>query len=67
MKTKKSFIEILSTNRFLHTILSIILGFLVGAVFLSIMGISVGAAYGRLLTSVTSVKGFSYVVVYAIP
>ena len=64
---KKSFLDIVSTNRFIHTLLSIILGFLVGAVFLAIMGISVGSAYGRLLSSVTGVKGFSYVIVYAIP
>jgi simple sugar transport system permease protein len=31
------------------------------------MGLSVGAAYGRLLNSVTSLKGFSYVVVYSVP
>jgi len=31
------------------------------------MGLSVGEAYGRLISSVTSLKGFSYVVVYAIP
>ena len=31
------------------------------------MGLSVGAAYGRLLNSVTSLKGFSYVIVYAVP
>ena len=67
MKEKKTFLDVLSTNRFLHTIFSIILGFLVGAIFLAIMGISVGGAYGKLISSVTSLKGFSYVVVYAIP
>ena len=67
MDKKKSFLVILSETRFLHILLSIILGFVVGAFFLVIMGLSVGDAYGRLLSSVTSVKGFSYVVVYAIP
>ena len=67
MDKKKSFLVILSETRFLHILLSIILGFVVGAFFLVIMGLSVSAAYGRLLSSVTSVKGFSYVVVYAIP
>ena len=67
MTKKKTFFEILGENRFLHILLSILLGFLVGAIFLLGMGLSVGAAYGRLLSSVTSVKGFSYVVVYAIP
>ncbi len=64
---KKGIIDFLSENRFIHILLSIILGFAVGAVFLMIMGLSVGAAYGRLLNSVTSLKGFSYVVVYAVP
>ena len=67
MDKKKSFLVILSETRFLHILLSIVLGFVVGAFFLVIMGLSVGDAYGRLLSSVTSVKGFSYVVVYAIP
>ena len=67
MTKKKSFLDIVSTNKFIHTLLSIILGFLVGAIFLVIMGIDVGTAYGRLLSSVTGVKGFSYVIVYAIP
>ena len=61
---KKSVMEILTTNRFLQILLSILLGFLVGALFLVIMGISVGDAYGKLISSVTSVKGLSYVVVY---
>ncbi len=67
MRKRKSLFERLADNRLVHTLLSIFLGFLVGAVFLAVMGLSVGAAYGRLLNSVTSVKGFSYVVVYAIP
>ncbi len=67
MTKKKSFLDFVSENKFLHILFSIILGFLVGAVFLAVMGLSVGAAYGRLLNSVTSLKGFSYVVVYAVP
>ena len=67
MTRKKSFLEIIAENRFIHILLSIFLGFLVGAVFLSIMGLSVSAAYGRLISSVTSLKGFSYVIVYSIP
>ena len=67
MTKKKGFWDVMSENQFIHTLLSIILGFLVGAVFLAILGVSVGDAYGRLLSSVTGVKGFSYVVVYAIP
>lgn len=67
MTKKKSFLDFVSENKFLHILFSIILGFLVGAVFLAVMGLSVGTAYGRLLNSVTSLKGFSYVVVYAVP
>ena len=67
MAKKKSFFEFLGENRFLHILLSILLGFLVGAIFLVVMGLSVGEAYGRLISSVTSLKGFSYVVVYSIP
>ncbi len=67
MTKKKSFIEFVAENRFIHILLSILLGFLVGAIFLAIMGLSVGAAYGKLISSITSVKGFSYVIVYSIP
>ena len=66
-KKKKDFLEVISDTRFIHILLSILLGFLVGAVFLAVMGLSVGEAYGRLITSVTSLKGFSYVIVYSIP
>ncbi|MBQ7418338.1 MAG: ABC transporter permease [Oscillospiraceae bacterium] len=67
MTKKKDFLDVISENRFIHILLSIILGFLVGAIFLAVMGLSVGEAYGRLISSVTSLKGFSYVIVYAIP
>ncbi len=67
MTKNKSLLDGISESRFIHIIFSIILGFIVGAIFLAIMGISVGAAYGRLLTSVTGMKGFSYVIVYSIP
>ena len=67
MTKKKTFLDVVSTNRFIHTLMAIILGFLIGAIFLAVMGLSVGQAYGRLITSVTSLKGFSYVIVYAIP
>ena len=67
MTKNKHFLDIVSENRFIHILLSIILGFLVGAIFLVVMGLSVGAAYGRLINSVTSLKGFSYVIVYSVP
>ena len=67
MTKKKGFLDVVSENRFIHILLSIILGFLVGAIFLVAMGLSVNAAYGRLINSVTSIKGFSYVIVYSVP
>lgn len=67
MNTKKSFLEILSENRFFQILLSIVFGFLVGAIFLAVMGISVGSAYGKIFSSITSIKGFTYVIVYAVP
>ena len=67
MDKKKSIWASITESRVPAILLSILLGFAVGAFFLVIMGLSVGAAYGRLLSSVTGVKGFSYVVVYAIP
>ena len=67
MDKKKNIFTIIAETRIIHILLSILLGFAVGAFFLLIMGLDVGAAYGRLISSVTSVKGFSYVVVYSIP
>lgn len=67
MDNKKNIFTIISENRFIHILISIALGFVVGALFLVVMGLSVGDAYGRLLSSVTTLKGVSYVVVYAIP
>ena len=67
MTKKKSFLDVVSENTFMHILLSIILGFLVGAIFLAVMGLSVGEAYGRLASSVTSLKGITYVIVYAVP
>ncbi len=67
MKKKKSFLEFVSDNTFIHILLSIILGFLVGAIFLVVMRLSVGEAYGRLFHSVSNVKGITYVIVYSVP
>ena len=66
MDKKKSPLEILAANKFIHTLLSILIGFVVGALFLLVMGISVGQAYGKLFQSIfSSVKSLSYCVVYA--
>ncbi len=67
MTKKNKFWYPIVYSRIIHILLSIFLGFLFGAVFLIVMGLSAGAAYGRLISSVTSLKGFSYVIVYSIP
>ncbi len=64
---KNGLLDLIAKNRTIHILLSIILGFLFGAIFLIIMGLSASAAYGRLISSVTSVKGISYVIVYSVP
>lgn len=65
MKKSNSPLDIIANSRFIHIILSIVLGFAFGAIFLVVMNISVGAAYGKLLSSIFSVKGLSYVIVYS--
>ena len=67
MDNKKNIFTIIAENKAIHIILSIVLAFAVGAIFLAVMGLDVGEAYGRLLSSVTGIKGFSYVIVYSIP
>ena len=65
-KTKEK--KPLAENRLLHTVLSIVIGFLVGALFLAVMGISVSQAYGKLFQSIFSgTKAISYCIVYAAP
>ncbi|MCR5088750.1 MAG: ABC transporter permease [Oscillospiraceae bacterium] len=67
MTKRKGFLDFISESTFIHILLSVLFGFLVGAMFLKIMGLSITAAYGRLLNSVTSLKGISYVIVYSAP
>jgi len=67
MKNKKGFLDFISENRVVHIILSIALGFLVGAIFLVILNIPVDEAYGRLFSPFKTFKGISYIVIYAIP
>ena len=65
-KTKEK--KPLAENRLLHTVLSIVIGFLIGALFLAVMGISVSQAYGKLFQSIFSgTKAISYCIVYAAP
>lgn len=67
MNNKKGFIDFISTNKVVHIVLSIVLGFLVGAIFLVVLKIPVGAAYGKLFAPFTNLKGISYIIVYGIP
>lgn len=68
MDKKKTPLEMLASSKFVHTLLSIIIGFAVGALFLVIMGLSVGQAYGKLFQSIfSSIKSVSYCIVYATP
>lgn len=55
-------------SAFFRTLISIVVGFAVGAVFLVAVQIDVGAAYGKLFTSIfANAKSLSYSVVYATP
>ena len=54
MDKKKTLLERFADNRFVHTLLSIVIGFIVGALFLIIMGLSVTQAYGKLFSSIFS-------------
>lgn len=68
MKNKKTIIDFFAESKFIHTILSIILGFLVGAIFLKVMGLGVGVAYKQLFSSTfKNVKSISYCIAYATP
>ena len=64
---KKNIFTYIAENKIIHILLSIVLAFVVGAIFLAVMGLDIGVVYGRLLSSVTGIKGFSYVIVYSIP
>ena len=68
MDKKKSLLDVIADNKLIHTLLAIVIGFLVGALFMVIMNVSVSAAYGKLFSSIfSSVKNLSYCVVYATP
>ena len=68
MDKKKTLIDVIADSKFIHTILSILIGFLVGAIFLTIMRIPVGEAYGTLFKSIfSSTKNISYCIVYGTP
>ena len=55
-------------SRFFLTLISILISFAFGALFLLVMGISPLVAYGKLLDGVFSTtKNLSYCVVYATP
>ena len=64
MNKKKSILE----SNVLYTIIAIIAGFLIGAIFLMIAGISPAVAYGKLFSSIFSKpKYLVWTLVYASP
>jgi simple sugar transport system permease protein len=65
MKTKRKSIF---DSSILYTVIAILIGFLIGAIFLQIAGISPSMAYGKLLSSVFSKpKYLVYTLIYASP
>ena len=71
MKQKRDFISFLANNSFMHTLMSIILGFIVGGLFLRILGIKVlgaNGAYTQLFTAITKdTKALTNCVVFGTP
>ena len=64
MNKKKSILE----SNVLYTIIAIIAGFLIGAIFLMVAGISPAVAYGKLFSSIFSKpKYLVWTLVYASP
>ena len=64
MNKKKSILQ----SNFLYTVIAIIIGFLIGAIFLVISGISPAVAYSKLISSVFSKPKFlMYTLVYSAP
>ena len=64
MKKRKSFLE----SNVLYTVIAIIIGFIIGAIFLAAAGISPAAAYGKLLNGVFGKPKFMiWTLVYAAP
>ena len=64
MNKKKSILQ----SNFLYTVIAIIIGFLIGAIFLVIAGISPAVAYSKLISSVFSkLKFLMYTLVYSAP
>ena len=67
-KKKFSLIDFFAENKLIHTLLAIVCGFIVGALFMMAMDVSVSVAYGKLFSSIFGgIKFMSYCVVYATP
>lgn len=64
MKTKKSILD----SKLLFTVIAIVIGFIFGAIFLALAGISPAVAYGKLVGSVFGKPKYMYwTLVYASP
>lgn len=68
MNNKKSIIQTIKDSSVLYTLIAIVIGFVVGAVLLAVIGISPAAAYGRLAEGIFGKpKYIAWSIVYASP
>lgn len=68
MHNKKSILQTIKDSNFTYTLLAIVLGFIVGAILLAVIGISPALAYGKLIDGIFSKpKYLAWSVVYASP
>lgn len=68
MNNKKSIIQTITDSSVLYTLIAIVIGFVVGAVLLAVIGISPAAAYGRLAEGIFGKpKYIAWSIVYASP
>ncbi|MFI3238206.1 MAG: ABC transporter permease [Lachnospiraceae bacterium] len=67
-KNKKSIFEIIREQNALYTLIAIVVGFIVGAILLAVIGISPAEAYGKLFSGIFSKpKYMVWSIVYATP
>lgn len=68
MNNKKSILQTIKDSSVLYTLIAIVTGFIVGAILLTVIGISPFAAYGRLIEGIFGKpKYIAWSIVYASP
>ena len=68
MNNKKSILQTIKDSSVLYTLIAIVTGFIVGAILLTVIGISPIAAYGRLIEGIFGKpKYIAWSIVYASP